>query len=80
MIPASMSLTNGISTWTDAEADYNANGMPHKTKIARKPEGVRAELKALVCCSTGIDLYMNIIFKTYNGFTTAFCNSKSLQS
>jgi hypothetical protein len=29
-------------------------GLPHKTKIARKPEGVGAEMKTLACVETGL--------------------------
>ena len=50
-----------MSSWTGCEATFNAYGMPHKTKIARKPEGVGAELKALACGSTGILLKLEIM-------------------
>ena len=35
--------------------------MPHKTKIARKPEGVEAEMKALACGKTGIILKLDVM-------------------
>ena len=41
-------LDDCMSSWTGSEADV-AEGMPHKTKIERKPEGVGAELKAMAC-------------------------------
>eukprot|EP00731_Ephydatia_muelleri_P014044 Em0007g1354a len=50
-----------MSSWAGADADYNSYGMPHKTKIARKPEGVGAELKALAWGSTGILLKLEIM-------------------
>eukprot|EP00731_Ephydatia_muelleri_P001846 Em0001g1846a len=37
-----------MSSWLGLEADYSLNGIPHKTKIKRKPKGVRVELKALI--------------------------------
>ena len=50
-----------MSSWTGSEAEYVAEGMPHKTKIVRKPEGVGAELKAMACGSTGILLKLDIM-------------------
>ena len=49
-----------MSAWKDSDGEYVAEGMPHKTKIAHKPEGVGAEMKALACGETGIilKLYM----------------------
>ena len=61
LIPGQHVVDECMSSWTGAEADYNAYGMPHKTKIARKPEGVGAELKALACGSTGILLKLEIM-------------------
>lgn len=40
-----------MSMWLGLESTYSTNGLPHTTKIARKPRGVGAEMKA-VCCST----------------------------
>ena len=50
-----------MSSWTGSKAEYIAEGMPHKTKIVRKPEGVGAELKAMACGSTGILLKLDYI-------------------
>ena len=50
-----------MSSWTGSEAEYVAEGMPHKTKIVRKPEGVGAELKSMACGSTGILLKLDIM-------------------
>ena len=36
-------------------------GLPHKTKIARKPEGVGCEFKSLACVQTGIILALDIM-------------------
>lgn len=44
-----------------ADGEYVAEGMPHRTKIAQKPEGVGAEMKALVCGETGIILKLDVM-------------------
>ena len=43
-----------MSAWKGGESAHRVEGMPHKTKIARKPEGVGAEMKALCDGSSGI--------------------------
>ena len=45
-----------ISAWKASDGEYVAEGMPHKTKIGHKPEGVEDEMKALACGETGIIL------------------------
>ena len=48
VVPGShMVIDEVMSTWRGAEGKYSAEGCPHVTKIARKPEGVGAEIKAL---------------------------------
>jgi hypothetical protein len=34
-----------MSAWRGKDGNFCSNGMPHVTKIARKPKGVGAELK-----------------------------------
>ena len=50
-----------MSAWKGSDGEYVAEGMPNKTKIARKPEGVGAEMKALACGETGIILKLDIM-------------------
>ena len=50
-----------MSAWKGSDGEYVAEGMPHKTKIARKPEGVEAEMKALACGETGIILKLDVM-------------------
>ena len=49
-----------MSSWTRSDAEYVAEGMPHKTKIVQKA-GVGAELKAMACGLTGILLKLDIM-------------------
>ncbi|KAL5492030.1 hypothetical protein EMCRGX_G017418 [Ephydatia muelleri] len=49
-----------ISAWKGPDGEYVAEGMPHKTKIARKPEGAGAEMKALACGEAGIILKLDV--------------------
>ena len=44
-----------------SDFQYNASGCPHKTKIARKPEGVGAELKVLADGESGIMLRLDVM-------------------
>ena len=41
--------------------EFVAEGMSHKTKVARKPEGVGAKMKSLACGETGILLKLDIM-------------------
>ena len=52
---------NGMSAWKGQEGKYSAHGAPHVTKIARKPEGVGAELKAAADGETNIMLSLDIM-------------------
>ena len=47
-----------ISAWKGSDGEYVAEGMPHKTKIAHKQEGVGV---ALACGETGIILKLDIM-------------------
>ena len=50
-----------MSAWRGAEGKYSAEGCPHVTKIARKPEGVGAEMKALADGESNIMLRLDIM-------------------
>ena len=50
-----------MSSWKGGESAYRVEGMPHKTKIARKLEGVGAEMKALCDGNSGILLRLDIM-------------------
>lgn len=64
---------------------YDTEGAPHVTKIARKPEGIGLELKALACGESGDILKLEvmedkdemhkIIIDTYNAGTSLFIAS-----
>lgn len=42
-----------MSRWLGLESQHAAEGLPHATKIARKPEGIGAEMKAVADGETG---------------------------
>ena len=46
-----------ISAWRGKDG---SDGMPHVTKIARKPKGVGAELKDAVCAMTQVIIALEI--------------------
>lgn len=50
-----------MSSWRGAEAAYSTTGMPHVSKIKRKPEGVGAEIKAAADGSTSIIMRLDIM-------------------
>ena len=45
-----------MRSWKGADGEYVVDGMPHKTKLLRKPKGVGSEIKSLACGDTGIIL------------------------
>jgi hypothetical protein len=49
-----------MSAWEGAELAHNLFGMPHVTKIARKPKGVGTEFKCAADCESGIMLFLEI--------------------
>jgi len=49
-----------MSPWERKEYSYAAEGMPHVTKIARKPKGIGCELKSAADGMTGILLRLEI--------------------
>ncbi len=50
-----------MSAWRGKNGKYCVEGMPHVTKIIRKPEGVGAELKSIGCGESGILLRLELI-------------------
>jgi hypothetical protein len=42
-----------MSSWKGISSHFDALGIPHQSKIARKPEGVGAEMKAMACGDSG---------------------------
>lgn len=50
-----------MCAWRGADAEYNADGAPHVTKIIRKPEGVGIEMKAMADGETGIIMQLDIM-------------------
>ncbi|KAJ0407213.1 hypothetical protein ATCC90586_004525 [Pythium insidiosum] len=47
--------------WKGKEGKYSHDGLPHKTKIARKPEGKGTELKAIADGDSGILLGLELV-------------------
>jgi hypothetical protein len=50
-----------MSMWYGLDGDYAVEGLPHVTKIARKPRGVGAELKAAADGESGIMLNLQML-------------------
>ena len=50
-----------MSAWKGSDGEYVAEGMPYKTKIARKPEVLGLKMKALACGETGITLKLDMM-------------------
>ena len=49
-----------MSPWLGLDADYAMNGVPHRTKIERKPKGIGVELKAVCDCMSSIMMQLEI--------------------
>eukprot|EP00658_Telonema_sp_P-2_P066672 TRINITY_DN5563_c0_g1_i3.p1 TRINITY_DN5563_c0_g1~~TRINITY_DN5563_c0_g1_i3.p1 ORF type:complete len:323 (+),score=36.49 TRINITY_DN5563_c0_g1_i3:154-1122(+) len=47
-------VDESVSSWRGKDGNYCSDGLPHVTKIARKPEGVGLELKDLACAETKV--------------------------
>lgn len=47
--------------WEGLEGKWSIKGMPHVTKIARKPKGVGAEVKSLADGESGVLLGLEIM-------------------
>ena len=56
-----LTVVECMSAWNGSDGKYRHNGMPHKTKISRKPEGVGAEMNPLCCGVTRIIMKLDII-------------------
>jgi len=50
-----------MSAWHGRQGKYCHEGIPHLTKIPRKPEGIGAELKAVACSTTGLLLRLEVM-------------------
>ncbi|OWY95099.1 hypothetical protein PHMEG_00034987, partial [Phytophthora megakarya] len=50
-----------ISAWKGREGKYCHDGLPHKTKIARKPEGKGTELKSIADGESGVLLGLELV-------------------
>ena len=49
-----------MSTWITSEHDRTTDGIPHLTKIIRKPKGVGTEVKCIADGMTGITLQLEV--------------------
>ena len=58
---AHMVIDEVMSAWKGQDGQYCANGLPHVTKIIRKPEGVGCELKALCDGESNIMMRLEIM-------------------
>jgi hypothetical protein len=50
-----------MSMWLGLDGEYAVEGLPHVTKIQRKPRGIGAELKAAADGQSGIMLHLEMI-------------------
>ena len=50
----SICVDESMSSWRGKDGNFCSDGMPHVTKIDRKPKGVGAELKDAACSETNI--------------------------
>ena len=53
-------MDESISAWRGKDGNYYSDGMPHVTKIKRKPKGVGAELKDAACSQTQVIIALEI--------------------
>ena len=56
----SICVDESISAWRGKDGNYCSDGMPHVTKIKRKPKGVGAELKDAACSQTQVIIALEI--------------------
>ena len=56
-----MVVDESMSAWKGQEGKYSATGIPHATKIQRKPEGIGAEIKCLCDGDSNIMLALDIM-------------------
>ena len=52
----SICVDEPMSSWRGKDGNYCSDGMPHVTKIERKPKGVGTELKDAACAQTKVIL------------------------
>ncbi|OQR88144.1 hypothetical protein THRCLA_22900 [Thraustotheca clavata] len=50
-----------MSAWQGSNRKHKHNGMPHVTKIQRKPEGIGEEIKTIACAETSILLQLDLV-------------------
>ena len=50
-----------MSAWKELSTLFDSNGLPHQTKIARKPEGVGAEMKSVACAESLLILRVDVM-------------------
>ena len=50
-----------MCSWHGLSVSYDTEGVPHVTQIARKPEGIGIELKALACGESGVILKLEVV-------------------
>ena len=53
-------MDESLSAWRGKDGNYCSDGMPHVTKIKRKPKGVGAELKDAACSQTQVIIALEI--------------------
>jgi hypothetical protein len=53
-------VDESVSSWRGRDGNYCSDGMPHVTKISRKPEGVGAELKNVADAETKVIMGLEI--------------------
>ncbi|EGZ13033.1 hypothetical protein PHYSODRAFT_512848 [Phytophthora sojae] len=56
-----MCVDECMSAWQGKEGKHCHDGIPHKTKIPRKPEGIGAEIKAIADGDSGILLGLELV-------------------
>jgi len=57
---AVMTVDESMSMWLGQDGDWTVEGMPHVTKIIRKPRGVGAEFKNVCDGDTGIMMRLEL--------------------
>ncbi|EGZ15938.1 hypothetical protein PHYSODRAFT_509615 [Phytophthora sojae] len=63
-----------MSAWKGRDAKYTHDGLPHVTKIARKPEGKGTELKSLADGDSGVLLGLELMEGTARQRRKEYCS------
>ena len=64
VIPGDFMVIDEImSAWRGLDREFSDWGMPHVSKVIRKPAGVGAEMKAIACGESGIIMGLDIMEK-----------------